>query len=241
MFLALAFAAIFLRAQSDPDVQDNDHSPYHQALLNYKSGNYDAARLFIDEAEKAQPESVPVGLLKVRIMTEQHDYKKAMGVLAGVSANPDLTPADGQAITLAYADLELRQHRFAEASKYYESLLAQKPADPDLTLKLVYARIGASDLVEAGKQASLLKPLDPTNPAYYFARAALAKVTNQSTEEEQDLQQARTIYGITTTNRYLKTYLEVFAADKNSVSAALNPPVPATNAPPNPASNDTVP
>jgi predicted Zn-dependent protease len=244
MVFALALTAGFLRAQSNPDEpQDNDQSPYHQALLNYKSGKYEAARVFIDNAAKAQPDSVPVALLKVRILTEQHEFKQAMHVLENVTANPALTPADGQAITLAYADLELRQHHFAEASKYYESLLLQK-SDTDLTLKLIYARIGAGDLVEAGKRASELKPLDAANPAYYFGRAALAKATGQSSEEEQDIEQARTVYGMTMTNRYLKTYLEVFAPDKNSISATLNPPVPATNAAPatNPAPSDnTVP
>jgi tetratricopeptide (TPR) repeat protein len=230
-----AGAALLARAQSDPEVPDNDRSPYHQALLNYKSGNYDAAALFVDEAEKAQPDSIPVELLKVRILTEQRDYKRAERVLENLSGDDALTPADGLAITLATGDLELRQHRFGEASKHYESLLAQKPGDPDIKLKLIYARIGVNDLVEAGKLASELTALDPANPAYYFARAALAKDAGNSGDEEQDIQQARTIYGITLTNRYLKTYLEVFSGNKDSISNALNPPPAMTNAAPAPA------
>jgi Tfp pilus assembly protein PilF len=232
--LLLLGAALVLRAQSDPDVQDNDRSSYHQALLNYKSGKYDAARIFIDQAEKAQPDSIPVELLKVRILSEQHDFKQARHVLENLNGNNGMTAADGLAISLAWGDLALRQHDFSGASKFYDSLLAQKPDDTDVMLKLIYARIGAGDLVEAGKYASELKPLDPVNPSYYFAHAALAKVTGNG-DEEQDIEQARTIYGITMTNRYLKTYLETFAGDKSSVSSALNPPATTTNsAPPAP-------
>jgi predicted Zn-dependent protease len=231
VFIFVMAAACRLQAQSDPDVPDNDRSSYHQALLNYKGGKYDAARVFIDEAEKAQPNSIPVEMLKVRILTEQHDFKGAKQVLENLNGDNGLTAADGIAISVAWGDLALRQHDFNSASKFYESVLAQKPGDPDMTLRLVYARIGAGDLVEAGKLSSELKPLDPANPAYYFAHAALSKATGHG-DEDQDIEQARTIYGITLTNLYLKTYLEVFAADKNSVSSALNPPAPTTNASP---------
>jgi len=235
IFLLVAGTGLLVRAQSDPDIPDNDRTPYHQALLNYKGGNYDAARLFIDQAEKAQPGSVPVELLKVRILSEQHDYPQARRVLENLEGNTALTPADGLAITLATGDLDLRQHHFADASKHYESLLAQKSDDLDVKLKLIYACIGNNNLVEAGRLASELSALDASNPAYYFARAALAKDTGNSVEEEQDIGQARTIYGITITNRYLKTYLEVFSGNKNSISSALNPPPAGTNAAPAPA------
>ena len=39
-------------------------------------------------------------------------------------------------------------------------------------------------------------------------------------DAEQDLQQARTIYGIDLFNRYLKTYLEVGAKPKSKTAAA---------------------
>jgi hypothetical protein len=85
--------------------------------------------------------------------------------------------------------------------------------------------------VTAGRIASELKPLDAASPAYYFAHAALAHAGVGTDDEDQDIQQARTIYGITLTNRYLKTYLEVFS-EKHSVSSALNPPSGSTNAAP---------
>ena len=232
IFLALAGLAV-RAADSDTDsgsdLQDNDHSSYHLALLNYKSGKYDAARAFIETAEKAQPGNIPVEMLKVRILTEQHDYKQAQSVLEGLNGNPAMTAEYGQAVTLAFGDLMLRQHKFEDAAKFYTSLLVSTPADADLKLRLVYAHIGAGNLVDANKDASGLKPTDPTNPSYYFARAAIARATGDTGAEEQDMEQARTIYGITHTDRYLKTYLQVFSPEKHSAS---NPRTPTTNTAP---------
>ena len=129
--------------------------------------------------------------------------------------HPLLTPTGPLEVQLALGDLLLRKRSFSRAAKYYSLALQAKPDDPDITLKLVYAKIGASDMVEAGQYASHLKPLDPKNPyddhaSYYFAKAALAQAIGKTQEAEDDIQTARTIYGITVTNRYLKTYLEVF-------------------------------
>jgi tetratricopeptide (TPR) repeat protein len=220
-----------LRAEVAPDVEDADQSPYHQALLNYKTGHYDLAHTSIDAAEKARPGDPDTEILKARILTELGDFDGAKKVLESLSGNPALTPALGNTKTLAFGDLMLRQHRFDEATKFYESLLSKQPDDPDLILKIVYSRIGASDLVTAGQYASQLKPLDPKNPyddhaSYYFAKAALAQATGKMEEAEESIQTARTNYGITVTNRYLKTYLEVFAAPaKNPASEPTSSPV----------------
>ena len=61
-----------------------------------------------------------------------------------------------------------------------------------------------------------LSPFDPKNPyddhaAYYFARAALAQSLGRSQDAEDAIQEARTNYGVTVTNRYLKTYLHFFS------------------------------
>ena len=104
-----------------------------------------------------------------------------------------------------------KQHHFDAASKAYETYLQAQPDDADAKLKLIYARIGTGDMVTAEKYASELKPLDATTPAYYFALAAIARSSGNG-DPEQDIQQARTIYSVTLTNRYLKTYLEVFSS-----------------------------
>jgi predicted Zn-dependent protease len=217
-----AIAKASAEADADAGISqapESPQTPYAKALLNYKSGKYDAAKALIDQADEEQPGDVPIEMLKVRILTELHDFKGAHQVLNSLYDRSDLTPAYAAALALTAGDLALRQHHFDAASKAYETYLEARPDDADGKLKLIYARLGVDDLVTAGKYASQLKPLDATTPAYYFARAALAH-TNGGSDEEQDLEQARTIYGITLTNHYLKTYLEVFSMEKSG-SAGL--------------------
>ena len=199
-------------------------TPYGTAVLDYKSGKYDDARKAVDEAEKANPGDLPTEILKARILTEQHDFAQGEQLLRHL-----LTPNGPPEVQLALGDLLLRKHSFDRAAKYYNLALQAKPNDPDITLKLVYAKIGIPDLVGAGQDASHLTPLDPKNPyddhaSYYFAKAALAQATGKTREAEDDIQTARTIYGMTVTNRYLKTYLEVFASSDKSPASDMTPP-----------------
>ncbi len=218
-----------VRAQDAPEA-DTPISPYQQALLNYKNANYDAAHLAIDEAEKAKPNDPPTEILKARILIEQHQFDDARHVLESLDGNPAMTPAFEEAHKMVFGDLCLRQRHFDQATKYYQMLLEDKPDDADIILKLVYSRVGAGDLVAAGKYASQLKPLDPINPAYYFAKASLAEATGKSSEADEDIQTVRTIYGITVTNRYLKTYLQLSTSKpKDGLAPSASPP--ATNAP----------
>jgi len=219
--------APLLRAEDAPEPADNDTSPLHQALLAYKSGHYDDARIAIDAAEKATPGDLPTEILKARILTELGDFTGAEQAL-----RPLLTPNGPLEVQLALGDVLLRKRSFDRAAKYYSLALQAKPNDPDITLKLIYAKIGGSDLLNAAKYASQLQPLDPDHPSYYFAKAALAQATGKTQEAEDDIQTARTIYGITVTNRHLKTYLEVFAASGKSPTSDTTPPPLLKNPPP---------
>ncbi len=217
---------------------DSTLTPYQKALLQYKSGHYEEARTAITAAESAKPGDPATELLKARILTELGDFpgaEAAIKPIAGENATPE--------VLIVFGDLYLRKGNSAKASTIYEQVLKVKPADPDILLKIVYARIGAGDLTTAEKVASQLKPFDPTtdpldpkhpgNPAYYFAKAALAQSTGKSAAAEDDIQTARTLYGITTANRYLKTYLEVIAApDKGPAAKLAVPPSAKTNAAP---------
>jgi predicted Zn-dependent protease len=220
----IAKASAEADADSGTETPESAQTPYEKALLNYKSGKYDAAKVLIDAADQEQPGDIPIEMLKVRILVELHDFKGAHQVLNSLYDRSDLTPNYAAALALTTGDLNLRQHRFEEASKAYTAYLQGQPNDADAKLKLIYARLGVGDLVQAGKLESELKPLDAQSPAYYFAHAALSHSGAASGDEEQDFQQSRTIYGITLTNRYLKTFLEVFTPDKGK-DATLNPPV----------------
>jgi tetratricopeptide (TPR) repeat protein len=212
-----------LRAQDDPEPEDNDTSPLHQALLSYKSGHYDEARTAIDAAEKANPGDLRTELLKAKILTEQHEFDQGEKLLHGL-----LTPTGPVEVQVALGDLLLRKHSFDRAGKYYNLALQTKTNDPDLTLKLVYCKIGSADLVGAGQFASQLSPMDPKNPydvhaSYYFAKAAMAQATGNVQGADDQIQISRTIYGNTITDRYLKLYLEVFAAADKTPNSDLTP------------------
>ena len=228
--IGIYVASAFLPTAANLAAQQNNDA-YSQALSNYKLGHYDAARLAIDDAEKAAPGNPDTEILKCRILTELGQFDEAAKALETLNNNPQLSPADGDKRTLAYADLCLRKRDFASAQKFYESLLARQPDNPDLKLKLIYAEINAGDLISAGKYASQLKPLDQDNPSYYFAHAALAEATGKSGDADQDIETVRTIYGITVTNRYLKTYLQV-SSPHAKTGIAPGAPAPATNAAP---------
>jgi tetratricopeptide (TPR) repeat protein len=205
---------------------EDDSSPYHQALLNYKSGNYADARLAIDEAEEQKPNDLATAVLKGRILTEQGDFADGETLLRRF-----LGPNGPVDVQLALGNLLLRKRDYSAAANMYEQALDEKPEDTDTKLKLVYAKVGTGDLIAGLKIASELKPLDPLNPSYYFAKAALAQAIGKTEEADQDIQTVRTIYGITVANHYLKTYLELFASPaKNGIAGRVD--VPATNSAP---------
>ena len=200
-------------ASEGASASEGPRTPYEKALLNYKAGKYEAAKLLIEDADEGMPGNAPIEMLKVRILAELHDFRGAHQTLNSLYDRFDLTPTYTAALVLTTGDLNLRERHFEEASKSYDQYLLGQPADEDAKLKLIYARLSVGDLVKAGKLASELKPTGAT-PAYYFAHAALVHAGAATGDEDQDFQQARTIYGITLTNAYLKTYLEVFATDK---------------------------
>ena len=228
--LLFSLAVVTLPAQEESNEPDTDTSPYHQALINYKSGKYPAARIAIDEAAQANPDNVAVAILKARILTELGEFTAGDDLL-----HHFLGPQGPFEVQLALGDLYLREHKGSAAANMYRQAMATKTGDPDLTLHLIYAEIDSGDLVTAGKYASELKPLDPVNPAYYFARAGLAQTTGNSAEADQDIQTARTIYGNTIAARYLKTYLQVFSGGpKTGLPATPNSRPPTSASDPRP-------
>jgi tetratricopeptide (TPR) repeat protein len=232
-FALLVGMTVALRATNPPEQppEDHDTSPYHVALLNYKSGHFDAALAAINDAEKAKPDDAPAKILKARILSELNQFDEGVKELESLSGQLEANSAFENGRLLAFGDLRLRQRHFDEATKYYELLLPGSNNDPDILLKLIYARVSVSDFVAAGKYASKLKALDPTHPDYYFAKAAIDQATGKG-EPEEDIQTARTIYGVMITNRYMKTYLQVFSSSDKDISPAKRAEPPSTNAPP---------
>ena len=230
----LLVMAGFAHAQDAPEIiEDNDTSPYHIALLDYKAGKYQEAYDVMAPFNQGSAPSNPVQfyVLESKVLTELKRYEEGEKLLHSL-----LTPTGPLEVQLALGDLLLRKRSFDRAAKYYDLALQAKPADPDITLKLIYAKIGSADLVTAGELASHLMPFDPKNPydahaSYYFAKAALAQATGRTADADEDIESARTFYGITVTDRYLKTYLEFFSSSTSAVNTDITPAPLITPAP----------
>ncbi len=225
LFVGLALTALMASGRAQDvagQIEDNDTTPYHVALLDYKLGKYqEAYDVLARGAQAIAPSNLPqYYILESKVLTELKRYDEGEKLLHGI-----LTPTGPVEVQVALGDLFLRKHSFDRAEKYYGLALQAKPNDPNITMKLVYAEVGVSDFVDAGKYASQLKPLDPDVPCYYFAKAAIAQATSKAQEADDDIQTARTIYGITVANHYLKTYLEVVSSpEKGSASDITTPP-----------------
>ncbi len=198
-------------------------SPGSYALVAYNAGDYEKAFDAIKGIDPATQHENFI-ILESRILTELKRYDDGEKLLQQrinvIRAHT--TPPDD--LIIALGDLLLHKRSYDRAAWYYTTALKAKPTDPDLILRLVYARIGSGDLRAADQIASQLSPFDPKKPyddhaSYYFARAALAQATGKSEEADEDIQNARTNYGISVTNSYLKMYLHFFApADKNAAT-----------------------
>jgi len=215
-----------------PPEVNSPSQPYSEAMVAYKAGDYDKALAALQGIDPATQDDNFI-ILDSRILTElkhHDDGEKLLKQRIQLKEQKQAKPAELEDLFTALGDLLLHKRAFDRAAKFYTTVLKDKPNDPDLTLKLIYTRIGDNDLRGADKLANTLSPFDPKHPyddhpVYYFARAALAQAIGHTQDAEDNIQEARTDYGITVTNRYLKTYLHFFAApDKNSkVPSAIVP------------------
>jgi tetratricopeptide (TPR) repeat protein len=221
-------------AEAPPEVSQPG-TPYSQAMVAYKAGDYDKAFAALEGTDPTTQDDNFV-ILESRIFTELKRYddgEKLLKERIQLKEQQQAKPAELDPLFTALGDLLLHKRAFDRAAKFYAVALTDKPNDPDLTLKLLYTHIGNNDLRGADQIASTFSPFDAKNPyddhpVYYFARAAVAQALGRTQDAEDDIQQARTNYGITVTNRYLKTYLHLFAApdQTDKVPSALAPAPP---------------
>ena len=205
-------------------------TPYSEAMVAYKAGSYDKAFAAIEGVDPAAQDDNFV-VLEARILTELKRYDDGEKLLKDriqVEEQKQAKPAVLDELLLALGDLFLHKRAFDRATKFYTAIQKDKPNDPDLALKLIYCHVGENDLRGADQLATKLSPFDPKNPyddhaSYYFARAALAQALGRTQDAEDDIQEARTNYGLTITNRYLKTYLHLFATHAADPKSGIAP------------------
>ena len=217
-------------AATPPPEVSTPGTPYSEAMVAYKAGDNDKAFDAIKGVDPtAQDDNFIV--LEAKILTELKRYDEGEKLLKDRIKERQQAAAPAAVtdpLLTELGDLFLHKRAFDRAEKFYAAALHDRPSDPDLTLKLVYTHIGDNDLRDADQLASTLSPFDPKNPyddhaAYYFARAALAQSLGRTQDAEDDIQEARTNYGVTVTNRYLKTYLHLFAAPKTDANSGIAP------------------
>jgi tetratricopeptide (TPR) repeat protein len=204
-------------------------------MVAYKAGDYQKAFAAIQGVDPAKQDDNFI-ILESKILTELKRYddgEKLLKERIQLKEQQQAKPSDLDGLFTSLGDLFLHKRAYDRAAKFYSTALKDKPNDPDLTLKLIYTRIGGNDLRGADQLANTFSPFDAKHPyddhpVYYFARAALAQAIGHGGEAEDEIQQARTNYGITVTNRYLRTYLQFFsAADKSDkVPSAIVPTTP---------------
>jgi tetratricopeptide (TPR) repeat protein len=208
-------------------------TPYSEAMVAYKAGKYDKAFEALEGIDPAAQDDSFI-ILEARILTELKRYddgEKLLKERIQLLEQRQAKPAETDPLLTALGDLFLHERAFDRAAKFYTAILKDKPNDADITLKLIYTHVGENDLRGADQLATSLSPFDPKNPyddhaAYYFSRAALAQAMGRTQDAEDDIQEARTNYGVTVTNRYLKTYLHLFASPHTDAKAGIVPAKP---------------
>ncbi len=208
-------------------------TPYSEAMVAYKAGRYSKAFEALEGVDPATQDD-NFNILESHILSELKRYddgEKLLKARLQLKEEKQAKPAELDELLTALGDLFLHKRAFDRAAKFYTVVLKDKPNDPDITLKLVYTHIGENDLHAADQLATTLNPFDPKHPyddhpVYYFARAALAQSLGHVQEAEDDIQQARTNYGVTVTNRYLKTYLHFFSAVDSDAKSGIAPAKP---------------
>lgn len=205
-------------------------TPYSEAMVAYKAGDYDKAFDALKATDPTMQDDNFI-ILEARILAELKRYddgEKLLKARIQLREKQQAKPAETDPLLIELGDLLLHKRAFDRAAKFYAAALKDHPNDPDLTLKLIYTNIGLNDLRGADLLATKLSPFDPKNPyddhaAYYFARAALAQSLGRSQDAEDAIQEARTNYGVTVTNRYLKTYLHFFSAPNPDAKSGIAP------------------
>jgi tetratricopeptide (TPR) repeat protein len=205
-------------------------TPYSEAMVAYKAGDYDKAFAAIEGVDPTMQDDNFI-ILEAKILAELKRYddgEKLLKERIQIREKQQAKPAQTDPLLTDLGDLLLHKRSFDRSAKFYTVVLKDQPNEPDLTLKLIYCRIGENDLRGADQLATTLSPFDPKNPyddhaAYYFARAALAQSLGRAQDAEDDIQQARTNYGVTVTNRYLKTYLHFFTAPHADAKSGIAP------------------
>jgi tetratricopeptide (TPR) repeat protein len=108
-------------------------------------------------------------------------------------------------------DAYLGRKSLEKACRHYREYLRGAEGDPAVLVKLYYCELLRGNLGSVDRIGSQLDAFDQTEPAYYFAKAARAKIEGKESEAEHWLEQARVLYGEEQFARYLEDFQLAFA------------------------------
>jgi tetratricopeptide (TPR) repeat protein len=170
---------------------------YQEALVAYKSGQYDQA---LERVDALLVKSVlPRGFeLKGRILHAQGKYLEAETTyFSALEKDPEL-----HSVHYYLGEAAFKRKSWSEGIQYFRVHLAKVPGSKDSILKMIYCYLATGHFPEAGRWITALDPVDEFSPAYYFARAAISYATDKHKEYAEILQQSRTIYSNEIFNQY---------------------------------------
>lgn len=195
VYLLLGVFFFSVAAQADDRVAD--------ALSLLLSGQPQEASKKIDAVLADDPKSVEAQELKGRILIALGKYQEGADLLFKIlEKNPKRTD-----LYQYIGDAAFRERAWPDALEAYSRFMKDTKEGRDAYLKVLYCKVAMQDLSEVGRLVSSFDPLDPMHPGYYFGRAALAAALKKPKEEDEFLKKAKTLYGLSTFNRYQVDYL----------------------------------
>lgn len=198
-FPTLAFALLLPLVL--PTLQAQEEDAYQEAFVAYKSGKSIQALELVDAMLVKDPS--PRALeLKGRILHETGKYKEAEDFyFAALGKDPGMISPH-----FYLGEAAFRRKSWSESIQYFRVHISKVEDSPknakNSILKLIYCYIATGNLPEAARWITTLDPTDDFNPAYYFARAAMAFATGKTSEYNEALQQARTVYSNEVYNQF---------------------------------------
>ncbi|WP_174582000.1 tetratricopeptide repeat protein [Candidatus Methylacidithermus pantelleriae] len=160
-----------------------------------------------EKAKKLWPSDAYVLGLCGRVALASKNYEEARQWLEkALKENPD------SAMTHRFlGDAYLGKRSLERARLHYEEYLRRAGDDPAILLKVYYCELLLGNSGRVDRIGSKLDAFDPTEPAYYFAKAARAKREGKTEEVRHWLEEARVFYGESQFARYLEDFQLAFA------------------------------
>ncbi|MDD5260585.1 MAG: tetratricopeptide repeat protein [Methylacidiphilales bacterium] len=188
LVLCIPILAQFSTFASEPSVPEDS---YQEAFAVFKAGQLNEALQRVDALLAKTPAEARTLELKGRILLGLGKYQQAQDFFFNaIDKNPEQYSAH-----FYLGESAFRLEHWGEAVQYYKIYLNKVPTGKLAVLKMIYCHLASRNLTDAAKWITTLDPVDELHPYYYFARAALAYSTGKTSEYQEALQQARTIYG----------------------------------------------